>query len=203
MLRLKQPYIRKDERRMMIADAARTLVLRNGIAGLRTRDVAAAVGINISTLHFHVPTKAALVALVAETTLETFLALLPCAPTPGRPAREQLRAEAQAYHDSLCNRPELTACFAQLAQIGAAEPEIATMLDSFSAGWCQRYAEILAIGKIQGVFRDDLDTLPAALAMTGALTAFGSRNAKNTGMFWPVFNELERGFLSRNPTVKG
>lgn len=197
MVEPKQPYVRKDERRTMIADAARSLILKNGFAALRTRDVAATVGINISTLHFHVPTKAALVALVAETTLETFLALLPPVPAPGQPAREQLRAEAMAYHDSLRDRPELAACFTQLAQIGAAEPEIAAMLDSFSEGWCRRYAEILAIGSAQGVFRDDLDPLAAALAITGALTAFSSRGPKGLDMFWPVFVEIERGFLSQ------
>lgn len=192
----KQPYVRNDERRAMIASAARELIVRNGLAALRTRDVAAAIGINISTLHFHIPTKAALVALVAETTLQAFLDLLPPAPDPEQPAREQLYAEARAYHDSVRDHPELAASFAQL-QMGTSEPEIVMMLDSFSEGWCRRYAEILGIGRTQGMFRHDLDPLAAALAMTGALTAFGLRSTKGLGMFWPVFNEIERGFLSR------
>lgn len=191
----KQSYLRKDERRAMIAEAAQALILERGYAALRTRDVAARVGINISTLHFHVPSKAALIALVAEATCDSFLALLPPAPDPVRPARAQLRAEAQVYHDSLRDRPELVACYAQLRQIAATEPEVGDRLDSFAEGWCQRYVEILAIGQAQGVFRANLVPLPAALAITGALTAFGPRGPDGLAMFWPVFDEIERGFL--------
>ncbi|MDQ7776530.1 TetR/AcrR family transcriptional regulator [Paracoccus aminovorans] len=192
----KHAYIRKDGRRAMIARAARALIVENGYAALRTRDVAARVGINISTLHFHVANKSALVALVAETTRDAFLDLLPPAPDPTRPAQAQLRAEAQAYFFSLRDRPELAACFAQLMQLAGAEPAIAVQMDSFAQSWCQRYAEILAIGRTQGVFRANLDPLAAALAMTGALTAFAPRGPKGLAMFWPVFGELERGFLA-------
>ncbi|MTH63254.1 TetR/AcrR family transcriptional regulator [Paracoccus shanxieyensis] len=188
-------YLGTNDRRTMIADAARALIVENGYAALRTRDVAARVGINISTLHYHVQNKAALVVLVADTTRDAFLALLPPAADPARPARAQLRAEAEAYFLSLRDRPELAACFAQLMQLAGSQPEIATHLDGFAQGWCQRYAEILAIGRSQGVFRADLQPLAAALAMTGALTAFASRGPTGLAMFWPVFDELERGFL--------
>ncbi|MEZ5877092.1 MAG: TetR/AcrR family transcriptional regulator [Tepidamorphaceae bacterium] len=180
----------------MIAQAARELILENGYAALRTRDVAARVGINISTLHFHVPSKTALVALVAETTRDSFLAMLPPAPDPARPARVQLRAEAQAYRDSLRDRPELAACFMQLTQTSGIEPNVAAVLESFTRGWCQRYADILAIGQAQEVFSADLSPVPAAIAMTGALTAFGHRGSNGLEMFWPVFDEIERGFLA-------
>ncbi|WP_202620474.1 TetR/AcrR family transcriptional regulator [Methylocystis heyeri] len=179
----------------MIAEAARALILEHGYAALRTRDVAARVGINISTLHFHVPSKAALVALIAETTRDNFLARLPPPPDAERPAGAQLRAEAQAYHDSLRDRPELAACLAQLRQIGGTVPDVAAMIDSFTDDWLRRYAEIITIGQQQGAFRSDLTPLPAALAITGALTAFGARGPHGLEMFWPVFNELERGFL--------
>lgn len=195
----KQTYLRKDERLAMIAEAARSLILENGYAALRTRDVAARVGINISTLHFHVPTKAALIMLVAETTRDSFLALLPSAPDPSRPARAQLRAEAQAYHDSLRDLPQLAACHTQLRQITGIEPQVADLLDAFAHGWCQRYAEILAIGQAQGVFRPGLVPFPAALAITGALTAFGLRRPDGLAMFWPVFDEIEGGFLATLP----
>ena len=52
-----------DERRIAIARAARALIIGKGLEGLRTRDIAERVGINIATLHYHVPSKEALVAL--------------------------------------------------------------------------------------------------------------------------------------------
>ena len=197
------PYIRKDERRAMIAAAARRLIAERGYAALRTREVAAEVGINISTLHHHVPSKAALALLVAETTRDAFLALLPPAPEPARPARAQLQAEAAAYRASLQDRPELAACYAQLSQ-SCDDPKIQSVLKGFTENWLARWTRILEIGRAQGAFRADLAPLPAALAITGALTAFGHRGpggaARDLTLFTPVFEELERGLLARQPT---
>jgi AcrR family transcriptional regulator len=176
------------------------MIFEQGCAALRTRDVAARVGINISTLHFHVATKSDLLLLVAETTRAAFAALLPPAPDPSLPARDQLRAEVRAYHDSLRDCPELAACFAQLQQVAPAEPGLAALLEDFTRGWCGRYAQILGFGRAQGVFRADLEPLPAALMVTGALTAFGPRGPGALALFWPVFDELERGLLARQDT---
>jgi AcrR family transcriptional regulator len=193
-----QHYLREDARRGMIAAAAIALILEKGAAALRTRDVAARVGINISTLHFHVATKSDLLRLVAETVRDAFLALLPPAPGPDRPAAAQLRAEVQAYHDSLRDRPELASCFAQLAQIAASEPEIGALIAAFTRDWCGRFVQILTLGRAEGAFRADLEPLPAALMITGALSAFGPRGPAGLALFWPVFTEIERGLLPRS-----
>jgi AcrR family transcriptional regulator len=55
-----------DDRRAAIAKAARELIAEKGVEGLRTRDIADRVGINVATMHYHVPTKEALIELVAE-----------------------------------------------------------------------------------------------------------------------------------------
>ena len=49
-----------EDRRAAIARAARELIVEKGVEGLRTRDIAERVGINIATLHYHVPSKEAL-----------------------------------------------------------------------------------------------------------------------------------------------
>ncbi|MBI4046729.1 MAG: TetR family transcriptional regulator, partial [Devosia nanyangense] len=41
-----------EERRRAIAMAARQLIIEKGFEGLRTRDIADRVGINIATLHY-------------------------------------------------------------------------------------------------------------------------------------------------------
>lgn len=192
-----QAYVRKDARREMIAEAARRLIAEKGLAALRTRDVAERVEINISTLHFHVRSKAALLTLVAETSRDAFLALLPPDPSPDRDALAQLRAEAQAFHDSLRDRPELARCFAQLAQLAETDAGIAATLEAFTRGWAGRYAAIIGFGRDQGAFRADVDPYPAALMATGALTAFAPRGPEGLAQFWPVYHEIERGLLAR------
>ncbi|PYF12734.1 TetR family transcriptional regulator [Rhodobacter viridis] len=192
-----QHYLRHETRREMIAAAAIAVILEKGAAALRTRDVAARVGINISTLHFHVATKSDMLRLVAETVRTAFEALLPPLPDPDRPAPDQLRAEVQAYHDSLRDRPELAACFAQLTQIAPSEPAIGALIEDFTRNWCARYVEILTLGRAQGSFRANLAPLPTALMITGALTAFGPRGPGGLAQFWPVFTEIERGLQAR------
>ncbi len=59
-------HLPTDDRRAAIAIAARALIVEKGVEGLRTRDIAQRVGINVATLHYHVPSKEALIALVAE-----------------------------------------------------------------------------------------------------------------------------------------
>ncbi|GHG90835.1 TetR/AcrR family transcriptional regulator [Pseudodonghicola xiamenensis] len=191
-------YVRKDERREMIAEAARRLIAEKGLAALRTRDVAERVGINISTLHFHVRSKAALLTLVAETSRDAFLALLPPDPSPDRDALAQLRAEVQAFHDSLRDRPELARCFGQLAQLAETDAGIAATLEDFTRGWAGRYAAIIGFGRDQGLFRADVDPYPAALMATGALTAFAPRGPGGLAQFWPVYQEIERGLQVRH-----
>lgn len=198
-----QVYVRKDERREMIADAARLLIAEKGLAALRTREVAERVGINISTLHFHVRSKAALLTLVAETSRDAFLALLPPEPSAGRDALTQLRAEVRAYHASLRDRPELARCFAQLSQLAEGDPEIAATLEDFTRGWAGRYAAIIGIGRDQGVFRADVAPYPAALMATGALTAFAPRGPEGLAQFWPVYEEIERSLLAPEAKEQG
>ncbi|WP_237151571.1 TetR/AcrR family transcriptional regulator [Oryzibacter oryziterrae] len=197
-----QHYVRGPHRRGEIAKAARTLIVEKGYAALRTRDVAERVGISLSTMHFHVATKSDLVALVAETTMDAFLSLLPPAPSPDMPAQKQLRTEVQAYYDSLLEHGELAACYVQLTQAASDEPRIRPMLEAFEQGWSQRFADILHIGREQGVFRANVSPLPAALVITGALTAFGTRGPGKLEMFWPVFDEIERGLLAIDPKGK-
>lgn len=189
-------YVRKQARREMIAAAGLRIIADKGLEGLRTRDVAAEVGINISTLHFHVPTKAALLELVAEAARDGFLALLPPEPDPGRDARVQLRAEAQAYYDSLCARPELSVCFARLQQAAAGNPVLAEMIGGFAAGWADRFRRIVAYGRDQAVFRANAEPFAAALMVAGALTAFAPRGREGLAQYWPVYDEIERALLA-------
>ncbi|HKQ68351.1 MAG TPA: TetR family transcriptional regulator, partial [Polyangiaceae bacterium] len=49
-----------DRRRHDLLAAAYELIAQNGLEGLRTRDITARAGVNISTLHYYFGTKEAL-----------------------------------------------------------------------------------------------------------------------------------------------
>src|SRR5947207_7497046 len=65
-----------EPRRDELVLAAYRLLAERGFEGLRTRDIAGAVGLNIATLHYYFPTKEALVRGVVGYALGRFRATL-------------------------------------------------------------------------------------------------------------------------------
>ena len=63
---------RGDQRRRALLVAAYELIARKGLEGLRTRDIAARAGANISTLHYYFGTKADLIHAVVVFVAEKF-----------------------------------------------------------------------------------------------------------------------------------
>src|SRR4051812_23519897 len=55
-----------DGRERELVEAAYAQIAEVGLEGLRTRDIAARVGINIATLHYYFPSKEALVLAVVK-----------------------------------------------------------------------------------------------------------------------------------------
>ena len=58
--------LKPDERRRLIVEAAFKALAQEGFEGLRTRDIAASVGINSATLHHYFQTKQDLIDAIAE-----------------------------------------------------------------------------------------------------------------------------------------
>jgi AcrR family transcriptional regulator len=84
-----------DGRRRELVIAAYELIAESGLEELRTRDIAAKVGINISTLHYYFETKEDLIAAVVDHMTELFRTLR--APLPvGASALEELSAACRA-----------------------------------------------------------------------------------------------------------
>src|ERR1700755_2512940 len=92
-----------DDRRHEIAAAARALIVEKGFEGLRTRDIADRVGINIATLHYHVPSKEALIQLVADSARDEFIAQHKALSSEGMTGTQRLRAEFDEYIDTFEN----------------------------------------------------------------------------------------------------
>src|SRR5919204_449135 len=95
---------KSDRRRALIA-AAYARIANEGFEGLRTREVAADVGVNIATLHYYFPTKDALIRAVVGHAMQRFMATMP---TDGA-AIDQLRAHLRALLDLLKHDQQLWA----------------------------------------------------------------------------------------------
>src|ERR1700737_5199374 len=91
------------ERQEALVQAAYGLLAERGFEGLRTRDVAAKVGVNIATLHYYYPTKEKLIRAVLGYAMERFRSTLQPAGSPG----EQLRARFAGIRRLARDEPQL------------------------------------------------------------------------------------------------
>src|SRR6267142_2912574 len=121
----------KERRREELVRAAFNQIAEHGFEGLRTRDVAAEVGVNIATLHYYFPTKESLIRGVVEYAMARFRTTL--APH-GSPA-DQLRNYLRATRKLLLEEPELGAVMAELALRSVRDDSIGTIMNEMYDVW--------------------------------------------------------------------
>src|SRR2546428_11174312 len=92
------PAQKSDRRRALVA-AAYQRIADEGFEGLRTRDVAADVGVNIATLHYYFPTKEGLIRSVIGHAMQRFTETMPGDGPPVDQLRGHLRALARLLRD--------------------------------------------------------------------------------------------------------
>ncbi len=181
-----------DSRRREIAAAARALVAERGFEGLRTRDIAERVGINIATLHYHVPSKEALIELLASSMREDFIAQDIARPRAGLPALDQFRLELSDYRASLASDFELLLAFAELQGRSRRDPKVRAAIGPMETHWRAKFERMLAQGRHEGRFRADIDPAAAAIMVVGALSAFPRFHGSDLAAFDRLAAELER-----------
>lgn len=157
----------RAKRRQELVLAAYELIGENGFEGLRTRDVAARVGVNIATLHYYFPTKEALIEGVLEHAMMRFRSTL--APH-GSPA-DQLRNHLRAVRKLLAEEPELRAVMGELALRSARDKKIAGIMAEMYEGWHVTMRGLLRRGVKEGALRPELDSDGVAALVVATLTA--------------------------------
>jgi len=186
------------DRRTAIAQAARDLIVEKGVEGLRTRDIADRVGINIATLHYHVPSKEALFGLVAAALRAEFVAQSAARPRDGLRPLAQLELEFDDFEELLGDRNDLLTAMSELLERARRDPEIKAGMFPLMGKWKEIVADLLARGVEAGDFRPDLDPVPAAQMVVGAMIGFSRSPAATIENFKPLRAELMRAV--RNPS---
>ncbi|MGH8931409.1 MAG: TetR/AcrR family transcriptional regulator [Egibacteraceae bacterium] len=130
--------MRRDE----LVEAAFRRVAQSGFEGLRLRQVADDVGIDHSTLHYHVATKQDLIVGVAEYTTRQFWSTLPAGPDPA----SQLRGHLEALRRLMVERPELFTVTAELDLRARRDPAVRVAMDEYESGWRAALIEVLSRG---------------------------------------------------------
>ena len=197
MLEAPEETPRQDNRKQDIADAARYLIAERGFEGLRTRDIADRVGINIATLHYHIPTKQDLVRLVAESLRTDFVRQHQRRPRQGLSPVDRLRQEFADFRENLESNIDLFTVMAELGERARRDPEVRAELEPMRAYWHAQIADFLKAGRDDGSFRGDLDPQAAASIVIGTLTGSRRQSDPSLAHFDAICAELLRCF--QNP----
>jgi AcrR family transcriptional regulator len=203
MLSPEPPRHDTDSRRLQIAASARALIAERGFEGLRTRDIAERVGINVATLHYHVPSKEALVELVAGSLRDQFRAQSERNPRAGLTPLEVLRLEFADFRETLTDDPATFLVLQELSARARRDERIDAIMRPLQSYWHAQIAEILSAGRADGSFRPDLDPAAAAAMVIGAMIGAQRHPHDPPAFFDRIAAELERALLNPASTPPG
>jgi AcrR family transcriptional regulator len=142
-----------ESRHDELVRAAYKRMAEAGFEGLRTRDVAAEVGVNVATLHYYFPTKEALIRAVVGHAMERFRTTF----EPGRSPGAQLQAHFRGVRRLAREEPELFAVMGELAQRSARDGTIAAIFKETSDTWHSVLRGLLQRAQAEGFIERKLD----------------------------------------------
>ncbi|GAB1819771.1 TetR/AcrR family transcriptional regulator [Herbidospora sp. RD11066] len=153
-----------EQRRAQIVDAAQQAIATQGFEGLRVRDIAGQVGINIATLHYYFPTKEALVGAVAARIART---LEPVPPVRHDDARRALVEDVDRILARFeADRSQFVVLNEVYARAGR-DGNLYEVLRPSDEAWEAHLRAIFVAGREQGSFRADLDPDGATTLVMG------------------------------------
>ena len=178
-----------DRRRELVEAAYRRLASR-GFEGLRTRDVAAEVGVNIATLHYYFPTKEALIRGVIGETMRRFQETLPRDGAPVDQLTGHLRGLARLVKED----QQLWAVMGELVLRAPRDPDLARIFRQTDAFWQRTLRDLLTRCIDQRAIDPNLNADDTAALMIAAIKGV---SLPTVAGFQPeladqVFGELER-----------
>jgi AcrR family transcriptional regulator len=177
-----RPGAVSEKRRHELVLAAYREIAERGFEGLRTREVAASVGVNIATLHYYFPTKESLIRAVLGHAMERFRTTLTVDASP----TDQMRNYLRAVRKLLLDEPELGAVMAELALRSVRDETISSIMDEMYNVWHTTMRGLLRRAVREGKVRRELDTDGVAALIIATLTS----------MTLPVMSDPRRGDLA-------
>ena len=158
----------RDRKRELVEIAYR-LIAEKGLEGFRIRQVAAEAGIDNGTLHYHFPSKEALIHGVVDYLVEDLQRNRAGREQANQNALEELRGEFEDIRLRVRDSPEHLTVLSELAIRSWRDPEIARIFKKVDDGWRSHLVALLDRGVQQGIFRKDLNQQLCARAIMVAL----------------------------------
>lgn len=178
----------RESRRQALVQAAFDEIADRGFEGLRTREVAAHVGLNVATLHYYFPTKEALIRGVLDEAMDRFRSTLVSEGTPA----DRLRSHLRAVRSLIREQPQIGAVMGEMALRSARDPAVARTLREMNDVWHRTLRALLRQAVRGGHLAPELDSdgvaaLVMSTLMNICLPTFASPERKDQ-----AFRQLER-----------
>lgn len=161
-------------RKREIAEAARAELLEKGFEGLRMRAVADRCGINVATLDYHAGGKDGLIALVAASLVEDFIAIRDMHDFDPMTGLEELAEEIVIFRKVRQAKPDIHPVMATLSRRTPNEPAIAQHILPVKEAWLAKLHDIIAKGMTDGSIRSGLEPEASARLFIWSLISMGS-----------------------------
>jgi len=165
--------MRQRDRKSELVEIAYRLIAQNGLEGFRIRQVAAEAGIDNGTLHYHFPSKEALILGVVDYLIEDLKNNRAACKDAEPTALDELRLEFDDIRLRLHRTPEQFIVLSDLAVRSWRDPVIAEIFSKLDDGWHAHLVAMLERGIEQGIFRNNLNVPLCARAMMVALRGIG------------------------------
>lgn len=140
---------RRDE----LVDAAYRAIAANGFEGLRTRDIANAVGVNVATLHYYFPTKEDLIRSVIGRAMSRFQTTL----SADGDAAARLRAHFLGLRRLSRDEPELFAVMGELMLRSARDRTLASTIRKLDEFWHETLRGLIGDARTEGAVPRSVD----------------------------------------------
>src|SRR6266568_2858458 len=179
-----------SDRRQTLISAAYQRIASDGFEGLRTRDIAADVGVNIATLHYYFPTKEALIRGVIGRAMQRFGETMP---GDGSPV-DQLRGHLRALASLLKEDRQLWAVMGELVLRAPRDADLGRILRQTDEYWHRTLRDLIARAIAQGAIAPTLDADDMAALL---IVAIKGASLPTVAGFQPeladrLFRHLER-----------
>jgi len=188
-----------DDRRQALVEAAFNEIAERGFEGLRTREVAADVGVNIATLHYYFPTKEALIRGVVQLSMQRFRSTL----TSHGSSADQLRGHLHAVRTLLREDPQLGTVMAELALRSARDPALKNIMEETNDAWHRTVRALLRRAVRDGHLRPELDSDDVAAIVVATLASMTLPAVAGATRMDQAFRQLERWLGIAGPAPSG
>lgn len=142
-----------EARRSELVDAAYREIAESGFEGLRTREVAAVVGVNVATLHYYFPTKEDLIRAVVGHAMSRFQSTL----ANEGSAMERMRGHFRGLRRLARDEPELFRVMAELMIRSTRDAKLAEIIHKMSDYWHATLRSLLRSARDERSLPKDVD----------------------------------------------